>query len=640
MRRILRPGTRRLPRLKPIQPVILIGLIISILGILGGAGLALFSLWRLNESGTQLSRFDGRVAEVRLADALTSEYARLYVFTGDPTWKGRHDRQHEALDRLVADVKATAVSPDAQRAMARYMHSHNRREMAERNAKSALAAGRPDEAVRLILSGDYEMYRDLAARSLGEAAATVRRGLAGELIQALAAMLTALLLLLASAIGLSLVFARLHRVMGQQAEELRAAGAALSAHAETLEQKIQLRTADLERAKRAAESADRAKSEFLAAMSHEVRTPLNAVLGFSELLKVSETDPMRLSAIASVQKSGEQLLELMSDILDLSRLESGSIALESAPYSPRAIIQSAGRLFTPHAERKGLSLKLAIEGLDETLCLGDGPRLRQLLAIFLSNAVKFTQTGSITLTADTIREANGLRLRLSIADTGCGIDAAGQARLFQPFVQADGSATRQFGGTGLGLAIAKDLAGLMGGRIEVDSTPGVGTTFHIEFLAPFAPVHTAPISARPPAPVEGLPDRLRVLVAEDNKQNQMVVRLLLERAGAAVTFADDGAEAVALWRAQPFDIILMDIQMPVMSGLEAAIAIRASEAAEGRPFTPILAVSANALPEDEQRSLAAGMNAHIAKPVRPGVLLPAMTAALSIQPADRMRASA
>ncbi|MFT7775371.1 ATP-binding protein [Roseateles sp.] len=384
----------------------------------------------------------------------------------------------------------------------------------------------------------------------------------------------------------------------------------------------------LRRATEAADAASAAKSEFLANMGHEIRTPMNAVMGLSFLLERTPLNAEQQDLLAKINGASRSLLDVINAVLDLSKIEAGEMALETAPFDPSALLQEVAGLFQPQAQAKGVTLGLALDTDLPALLLGDAARLRQIIGNLLSNAVKFTAVGGIRLTARCPRpDARPLPLEITVEDSGIGIPADALSRLFTPFTQADSSMSRRYGGTGLGLSIVRQLCGLMGGRVDVSSTPGTGSRFVVRLA--FEPVSEAPRPAPPPKPqqdwaheataVQRLPG-VRVLVADDSVINLEVAQRILEDEGAAITLAHDGAAAVARLRAQPagFDAVLLDVQMPVLDGLAAARCIRAEL---GLRELPLIALTAGALLSERQRALDAGMNDFVSKPFDPDGLV-------------------
>ncbi len=399
-----------------------------------------------------------------------------------------------------------------------------------------------------------------------------------------------------------------------------------------LEQKVNERTVELERAletlkrnandlltaRDQAQSASRAKSDFLAVMSHEIRTPLNGVLGVTDLLSRTALDEEQSRLVGLVQTSGEALLTVINDVLDFSKIEAGRMTLEETVFDPRELLLSASELFGPRVRAKGLELHTESDPSLPKAVLGDPSRLRQVLMNLIGNAVKFTERGSVRVRV--FRPlASEERYRFEIGDTGIGIPVEAQAGLFQPFAQADSSTTRRFGGTGLGLAITRQLVELMGGQIELRSEPGHGSTFWFDL-----PLRESDIL--PEESFEELVAAFRcsaqVLVVEDNKVNQLVARKQLERFGARVDVAANGLEALDAVGRCTYDVIFMDCQMPEMDGFEATRAIRRGETADHA--IPILALTANAFSGDEKRCREAGMNEFLTKPLRPAQLVRAL----------------
>ena len=390
------------------------------------------------------------------------------------------------------------------------------------------------------------------------------------------------------------------------------------------------RQAALERALEEAEAADRAKSQFLAVMSHEIRSPLNGVLGMAQAMELGELPPEQRRRLQVMREAGGVLLDLLNDMLDLTRISAGGLQLEDGVVEGRELVRSARNLFDGLAADKDLSFELELDPVALGPWKGDPTRVRQIVTNLIGNAVKFTDRGRITLRI--LPEAEGFRLEVS--DTGPGIPADMLGRIFDPFDQLDPSNTRRHGGSGLGLAICRDLAELMEGQITVSSVVGVGSTFVLKLPLRRADVEPARAVQDAPAPLASpAGDRpLRILAAEDNPMNQLVLTTLLGAAGLEPVLVSNGEEAVKAFADQPWDLILMDVQMPVMDGLDAARAIRAAERAEGRTPTPIIALTANAMQHQLDEYRVCGMTSTVSKPVEIRALLAAIKAA--IEPAD------
>jgi PAS domain S-box-containing protein len=364
-----------------------------------------------------------------------------------------------------------------------------------------------------------------------------------------------------------------------------------------------------------AENAARAKAQFLANMSHEIRTPMNGVLGFAELLRRMELEGDAGRYAELIERSGRSMMMLLNDILDISKIESGQLAVTEEPLSIAQVARDCVEIHTAQAERKAVSLTLTVgEDIPERM-LSDPLRLRQILLNLIGNAVKFTEQGEIEVTV--MRE--GDKLAIAVEDSGIGIDEDRLEHIFAPFVQAEGETTRRFGGTGLGLSISRQLATLLGGTLMVDSMPGVGSRFTLRIPVVEPATGEAPVGATPiPAHGPGVPPRGRVLLAEDHDINQMLITTMLEELGQDVTLARNGHEAIeaacgAHFAGHGFDLVLMDVQMPGCDGYAATRAIRAGGIAPRQ--LPIVALTANAFQEDVAAALAAGMQAHLAKPL-------------------------
>lgn len=369
----------------------------------------------------------------------------------------------------------------------------------------------------------------------------------------------------------------------------------------------------------AAELANAAKSTFLATMSHEIRTPMNGIMGMAQLALMTPLDQKQRQYIETVQSSSELLLSIINDILDFSKIEAGKLTLESVPFDLSDTVRSVVDLVRVKAAEKQLSLLCDVDDRLSASVLGDALRLHQVLLNLAANAVKFTEQGQVRLSVRLLsRNGDQIQVRFEVSDTGVGIDAASQSKLFEPFSQVDGSTTRRYGGTGLGLAISQQLVNRMGGQIAVHSQAGQGSVFSFELTFPVSTsvdddLHTA--SDVPPlsADMTGALLGARILVVEDNPVNQELASALLTRVGAVVTMAPNGRAAIDCLGVQSFDLVLMDCQMPVMDGYEAAREIRA--APQWRDL-PVIAMTADAMLADRERASEAGMNDHIAKPFR------------------------
>jgi two-component system, sensor histidine kinase len=376
-----------------------------------------------------------------------------------------------------------------------------------------------------------------------------------------------------------------------------------------------------------AQAANQAKSTFLANISHEIRTPLNGILGMTQVIASNRLSAQQRERVQVVHDSGKALLEILNDVLDLAKIEAGRLDLDVAPFDVDDLAQSARNVFTALAANKGLNIQIRRETEETGIYLGDATRIRQILFNLISNAVKFTQQGAITVT---LSQTQG-GISVSVQDTGIGMTAETLERLFGRFEQADTSITRHYGGTGLGLAISAELTAIMGGTLRAQSKLGQGSTLILnlplprtEALAQATPVAAAAIVDRP----------MRILAADDNATNRLVLRALLQQAEVEPMIVEDGLQALEAWRTGTWDVILMDIQMPVMDGLTATRLIREEETATQRAATPIIALTANTFDHQVQDYLASGIDFVVPKPIDIGQLFAAIGEAMAPQTSD------
>jgi len=392
---------------------------------------------------------------------------------------------------------------------------------------------------------------------------------------------------------------------------------------------------DLRRARRAAEEASRSKTDFLANMSHEIRTPLNGVVAMADALARSDLAPREREMVDIVRSSSGTLERLLSDILDTAKIESGQITIEPAPFHLADVVRETAALWRPRAEAKGVALEIEIPATADRLVHGDVVRIRQILTNLVSNALKFTSEGEVRLT---VEDAPEDRVRFIVADTGVGFEAEQKGRIFGRFHQADGSITRRFGGTGLGLTISRELAALMGGGLDCDSEPGVGSRFWFE--VPLPPAETVAGDPDPVPDTDLERGALRILLADDHPANRKVIEVLMSGTDADLICVADGREAVDAFREGGFDLVLMDMQMPVMDGLTATAEIRAVETERGWGRTPILMLTANAMAEHMEAGRRAGADGHLAKPVTTATLFAGISRVLATATPDRDAAAA
>ena len=388
---------------------------------------------------------------------------------------------------------------------------------------------------------------------------------------------------------------------------------------------------DLVEARDAAQAANVLKSQFLANMSHEIRTPLNGVLAMAQIIELGELSAQQRERVDVIRRSGEELLAVLNDILDISKIEAGNMELEIGEIDAEALGDSVRSAFAPLANAKK-NLRFTVDVRPEAggRRRGDPLRVGQILNNLVSNAIKFTVEGDVGVVVDGIGPDGRDGLKLTVKDSGVGIGADKLPLLFDKFSQADGSNTRRYGGTGLGLAICRELAQLMRGKIEVESAEGDGSTFTVTLPAPRLAGPQEAGAAQPVDALDAGEERpLRVLAAEDIPTNQLVLKTIMQSFGVEITMVENGRQAVEAWFAEPYDLVLMDIQMPEMDGIAATRAIRAAEGQSGRPHTPIIAVSANAMTHQVKEYLAAGMDGHVAKPIELAKLHAAIETALA-----------
>jgi len=552
-----------------------------------------------------------------------------------------------AGDAMAAQSPLTALHANADVLSAR-LSDNQGRTVASYNRKGAAPKPQSMEIIQTpVVSG---------GQKVGQLTMTVHMPELGPMLPKFIALTGALFF---AGVGVALFLARgmAHRViapverLSEAMHEVAASGSFEPVHVQADDQlfrsltesfnhllgKLGEREADLKRAMQelveardAANAANVLKTQFLANMSHEIRTPLNGVLAMAEVMGMGELAQVQRERLDVIRQSGGLLLSVLNDVLDLSKIEAGKLTILVDDFDLERTIRPAVGGFEAMAQAKGLDFRLNIAPEAQGWWRGDADRIRQIVGNLLSNAVKFTPKGSVSALFDLSPETGALRL--TVKDSGIGITSSKLPNLFEKFTQADNTATRRFGGTGLGLAICRELTQMMGGSIRVESREGEGATFSVELPLARGEAVASQMDETVAHAEEG---SIRLLAAEDNPTNQQVLTAVMDSLGIEVDVVANGQLAIDAWRAGAYDLILMDIQMPVMDGIDAARAIRAAERAEGRGRIPIVALTANALSHQVEEYLAAGMDGHVAKPIEIAKLYEAISRALNDAASNR-----
>ncbi|NOX94304.1 MAG: response regulator [Alphaproteobacteria bacterium] len=544
---------------------------------------------------------------IYLNEVLTSS-ARLAASTGDARWEKRYLRHVPILDAVISGAIDTVGATEASSGIIQAEAANQKLFVLEEEAFELVHQERNEEALALLYSDVYELQKALYSDGMRVLMTTLESRLSDNNTTARRNVNSSLIAAMSALVGVILLWCLLARILYRQQAELK-----------VLNNKMT--------------RANAAKSDFLATMSHEIRTPMNGVLGMAGVLASTDLSMKQRKLVQTIKQSGEALLSLLNDILDLSKIEAGHVELECVDFDMPYLLDSLDAFWGSQLQAKNLSFSIETAPDMTKIVKGDPTRIRQILFNLLGNAVKFTKIGGVKIVISEQQLADGdLRMRFAIMDTGIGIDLSAQSKLFKKFAQADASISRSHGGTGLGLAISKQLAELMGGEIGVKSAPGEGSTFWFtircergdESLVDTEHRHDDIGSQEPHVRHRSL----RILAAEDNHVNQLVLKAILEKTDHHVDMVGNGLEAVAAVMRCSYDVILMDVQMPEMDGVTAAKTIRGMEGAARE--IPIIAVTADAMVGDREKYLEAGMTDYISKPINAKKLFDALSNASGV----------